>query len=204
MERQVKVTVAGAAVLLVICAAYFVLFGLYVGEATAGEPVTPDRMVYSLYAYGGLAIACIAGMAATVLMRSSVWFRVFVWGAILLCYHFASQLFANLHNLSVLGFYQGMLYAAEFIPSMALVAALIALICQWNAQSKAATKNIAWIGFLCSAFLSGWLIYHRITTRELDDPVVLYDMGMAIMQALVAPLALLLIFLQSRKVFFRG
>ncbi|MEG0594786.1 MAG: hypothetical protein RR514_06180, partial [Christensenella sp.] len=200
MKRQ-KSAVVMPCLLLVFCAFFFVTYGLYVYAATIGEGVTVGQIIYNLYAYGGFMVICLAGMALTALIakgKKASASKVFIWGAILLAYHFASQFFANVFNLAVMDFAGGLVYSADYLPCLILVAVLIALLTQWNAHKKI-TNYIAWIGLLVSAFLSGWLIYHKLTSMISMDVVVIYDALFSIAHALVVPFAVAFLWNATRK-----
>lgn len=200
--KKPKSAIVMSCLLLLFCAFFFVTYGLFVYEATLGEAITLGQIVYNLYAYGGFMVICLAGLAVSALARGArktVVSRVFAWGTILLAYHFASQFFANAFNLAVMDFQTGLVYSAEYLPCLILVAVLIAVISQWGAAGKKAANTVAWIGLLVSAFLSGWLIYHKLTSMISMDPVVIYDALFTVAHALVVPFAIGFLFNATRK-----
>lgn len=188
--------------LLLFCAFFFTAYGMYVYEATLSKGVTLGQVIYNLYAYGGFMVICLTGLAVTSLVggkKKTVVSRVFIWGTILLAYHFASQFFANAFNLALMNFQQALVYSSEYLPCLALVVALIVLITQWGNERKKAANTAAWIGLLISAFLSGWLIYHKLTSMISMDTVVIYDMLFGVAHALVVPVAIAFLFNATRK-----
>lgn len=188
--------------LLMCCVFFFLSYGLFVYEATRTEGASIAQILYNLYAYGGFFVICLAGMAVSVLLptaKKAVIARVFMWGTILLAYHFASQFFANAFNLAVMSFQQALIYSSEYLPCMILVGTLIALLSQWGAEGKKVTNTIAWIGLLVSAFLSGWLIYHKLTSLISLDAVVVCDALFSVAHALVVPVAIAFLFHVTRN-----
>lgn len=200
--KKQKPGIVLAVLLLLACAFFFITYGLYVGEATRGEEVSTGQVIYTLYAYGGFGVICLAGIAVAALSnvkKKAVVSRVFMWGTILLAYHFATQFFANAFNLAVMTFQKGLIYSSEYIPSLLLVAALIAVLCQWNAENRKAAAMISWISLLVSAFLAGWFIYHKLTSMISLDAVIVYDALFGVAHAVVTPVAIGFLFQATRK-----
>lgn len=188
--------------LVVFCIFFFLTYGLFVYQATRAEGASFAQILYNLYAYGGFFVICLAGMAVSVLLptaKKAVIARVFMWGTILLSYHFASQFFANAFNLAVMNFQQALIYSSEYLPCLILVGTLIALLSQWGTERKKVTNTIAWVGLLISAFLSGWLIYHKLTSLISLDAVVVCDALFSLAHALVVPFAIAFLFNATRN-----
>ena len=191
-----------ALVVIAACAFFFVMYGLYVYEATKGGSVTVGQVIYNLYAYGGFSVICMAGLAVTALVplpQKAVWSRIFIWGIILLGYHFATQFFANAFNMALMTFQTGLIFASEYIPFLLLTGVLIALLCQWNTQKKTAVNTLAWVGLLVSSFCSGWFIYHTLTSMISMDAIVLCDVLLGVSQALLCSAVIAFVFCATRS-----
>ena len=94
--KKRKSAVVLACILLLACLAFFVTYGLFVYGATMGDAVTPAQVVYTFYAYGGFTVICLAAVAVIALSKANkkaVYIRIFLWGIILLAYHFGAQFF---------------------------------------------------------------------------------------------------------------
>ena len=206
--KKRKSAVVLACILLLACLAFFVTYGLFVYGATMGDAVTPAQVVYTFYAYGGFTVICLAAVAVIALSKANkkaVYIRIFLWGIILLAYHFGAQFFANIFNFALMTFQQGLIYVSEYIPSLCLVATLIAVLCQWNAEDKKLARAISWVGLLASAFLSGWFIYYKLTSLAFTDAAIVYEALFGIAHAVVIPLAIGFLFnaLRNEELFKR-
>ena len=193
-----------ALILLASCILFFVSYGLFVNSSAqlSENEIGVGHVIYSLYAYGGFIVICLVAIAVISFLRGkykSVVSRVFIWAALLLSYHYASAFFANAFNLALLGFRQGLIYSAEYLPSLLLTIVLIAVICQWNSENKKAAYMISWACLIISGFLSGWFIFYKITGRVSDDSIIIHDMFFGIMQAVVIPVAIAFVFNCCRK-----
>lgn len=204
IEKRRRSVYVLAIVLLGACILFFVSYGLFVNSSAAmtDAEIGAGHVVFSLYAYCGFTVISLAALAVVSMTRvkaKPVLSRVFIWITILLAYHFASAFFANIFNLTLLGFRQALIYSAEYLPCLLLAIALISVICQWDSEDKKISHAVSWVCFIVSAFLSGWFIFYKLTSRVSDDDIIIHDALFGIAHAIVIPAALAFVFNLCRK-----
>lgn len=153
-----------AIIILVICAAYFVGFGGYLNDAAAasGLSLNFQMVLYYLYLYGGMMVACIAVLMIVVMAlknKREFFAKLFAWGTLLLAMLGSAGFFGNLAQLSSFtSADQGIAYFATYVPYVALVVASVALIVQWDDSTRKKVNKISLVCTLVSIVMTILLI----------------------------------------------
>lgn len=183
-----------ALLLLCACVLFTVFFLLFADASNADGSVTPDRVLYTLYADDGFAVLALAALSVVSLLhfaKKSIAARVIFWVALLLAFRYAAQFFGNLYNLEHLSFQQGLVYAGETLPGLLLALGMIATLCEWDRGNKKTALAVCWVCFLVCAFLSCFFARYKLTAYPLDEPLLRYDALFGLMHAIIMPVALL-------------
>ncbi|MBC5646971.1 putative sodium/potassium/calcium exchanger [Christensenella tenuis] len=161
-----------AIIVLAVCVIYFVGFGGYLNSAAAASGLTLGlpMVLYYLYLYGGMMIACIAVLMIMVLTLKNMrefFAKIFVWGTFLLAMLASAGFFGNLAQVSSFtSIDQGIAYFATYVPYVALVVASISLIVQWDSSNRKKANMISLVCTLISAAMTILLISNIMTQMK--------------------------------------
>lgn len=162
-----------AVIILAVCAIYFIGFGGYLNSAAGASGLTLGlpMILYYLYLYGGMMIACIAVLMIMVLALKNMrefFAKIFVWGTFLLAMLASAGFFGNLAQIpSFTSADQGMAYFATYVPYVALVVASIALIVQWDSNIRKKANMISLVCTLVAAAMTIMLLSNIMMQMKL-------------------------------------
>lgn len=187
-------------VFILLCAWFVAVFGLFITSVVGGS-VNLDRAAYNFYAYGGFAVAgmlCVVLFTFAAKKRRAVLTQFFLWGVLLCSFNYSTLFFANIFNLRVMTFLQGLTYLGDYLPSMILCVVLVALLSQWRGGNMVIVNRIAWVSLLVSAFLSAFVIYYiaSVITAESSS---FFSGLFQITHAVVVPCAIGWLFCATRS-----
>lgn len=161
-----------AIIILATCAAYFIGFGGYLSGAAAasGLSLNFQMVLYYLYLYGGLMVACIVVLMIVVLALKNMrefFAKMFVWGTFLLAMLGSAGFYGNLAQLSSFtSTDQVIAFFATYAPYVALSVASVALIVQWDDNRRKKANMVSLVCMLVSAAMTIMLASNVMTQMK--------------------------------------
>jgi len=180
-----------------------IVFSLFINApGYSSVAIDFDQAMYNFYYYGGVPLAIFACVVVfTFIGRkpAALLSMYFLWAAMLFAFNYSTQFFSNIFNLSVMTFLQGFTWLSEYLPSLVLCAVLVALLSSWRLENKRIVNAIAWVGFLFSAFMSGYVIFYIARVADFSASYSGYSASFQILHAIIVPVSIAWIFFVTRN-----